>query len=104
MSYTKENYRNVEDTNSLHFMRDELDLENFGFTVIDVEEDWEGMEHDHADEEEEEVYYLVEGDVTITVEGEEIDLNEGDAIRVAPNSTRKIVANEESKIVAVGAP
>lgn len=105
MSYTKANYRDVEAKGgALHFLRDELETENLGITVIDAEEGWEGLEHDHAEDGHEEVYLLVEGEVTAEINGEEVSLEEGDAIRVPGESERKLEAEEDSKIVAVGAP
>lgn len=106
MSYTKANYRDVgAKGGALHFLRDELNCENLGITVIDAEPGWEGLEHDHAEDEHEEVYLLVEGEATIEVGNEVIQLEEGDVIRVPGEEERKIVnGDEQSKIVAVGAP
>lgn len=106
MSYTKANYTDVGSKGgALHFLRDELDCENLGITVIDAEPGWEGLEHDHADEGQEEVYLLVEGSATIEVDNEVIQMEEGDAVRVSANAERKITnSDEQTKIVAVGAP
>jgi quercetin dioxygenase-like cupin family protein len=105
MSFTKANYEDVEAKGgALHFLRDELGTENLGITVIDAEKGWEGMEHDHAEDEHEEVYLLVEGEVTAEIEGEEVTMKEGDAVRVPGESQRKLTAEKDSKIVAVGAP
>ncbi|QKQ98486.1 cupin domain-containing protein [Candidatus Nanohaloarchaea archaeon] len=106
MSYSKANYRNVgAEGGALHFLRDELDCENLGITVIDAEPGWEGMEHDHADEGQEEVYLLTEGQAAIEVDNEVVQLEEGDAIRVSADEERKLVNGDtQSTIVAVGAP
>lgn len=105
MSYTKANYEDVESKGgALHFLRDELECENLGLTVIDAEKGWEGLEHDHAEDEHEEVYLLVEGKVTAEIDGEKVSLEEGDAVRVPGEASRKLEAKEDSKIVAVGAP
>lgn len=106
MSYTKANYQDVgAKGGALHFLRDELNCENLGITVIDAEPGWEGLEHDHAEDNHEEVYLLVEGEATIEVGNEVVQLEEGDAIRVPGEEERKIFNGDEpSKIVAVGAP
>ncbi|WP_414838326.1 hypothetical protein ACK3SF_02890 [Candidatus Nanosalina sp. VS9-1] len=71
MSYTKANYSDVEPKGgALHFLRDELECENLGVTVIDAEKGWEGLEHDHEEDGQEEVYLLIEGEASITVDGE----------------------------------
>ncbi len=106
MSHTRANYRDVAATaDALHFMREELDTENLGFTVVEADPDWTGMEHDHADEDHEEVYFLVEGEASLVVEGDEVKLNPGDAVRVSPDAERQIRNGPvESRFVIVGAP
>jgi quercetin dioxygenase-like cupin family protein len=103
--YTTTNYRDVDDQNGLHFLREELNCENVGVTVLECEPGWEGMEHDHAEEGQEEVYVLLEGEATVTVEDEPVELSEGDAIRIPPEATHQIHNGDvESRFVLVGAP
>ncbi|ELY59226.1 cupin 2 barrel domain-containing protein [Natronococcus amylolyticus DSM 10524] len=103
--YTTANYHDVDDQSGLHFLRDELNCENVGVTVLECEPGWEGMEHDHADEGQEEVYLLLEGEATVTVEDESVELSEGDAIRIPPDATHQIHNGDaESRFVLVGAP
>ena len=106
MSHTKVNYRDGDEkADGMYFLRDELDAENLGFTVVEADPDWTGMEHDHADEGEEEVYYLVEGEATLVVDDESVELEPGDAVHVAPDATRQIRnGSEESQFVVAGAP
>jgi mannose-6-phosphate isomerase-like protein (cupin superfamily) len=106
MSYTKANYQDVDAKGgALHFLRDELNCENLGITVIDAEPGWEGLEHDHAEDDHEEVYLLVEGEVSVKIGDEVVQLEEGDATRVPGEEERKLVnGDEKSKIVVVGAP
>lgn len=104
MSYTKANYNEVEDKNSLHFMRDELKTENQGFTVLETEAGWDGMEHNHEDDNQEEIYFLVEGSAELEVEGDAVELEEGDAVRISAEDSRTLRTPEASKLVLVGAP
>ncbi|WP_181686619.1 cupin domain-containing protein [Halorhabdus salina] len=106
MSYTKVNYEDVDPVaESMHFLRDALDCDTVGVTVLDCEPGWSGKAHDHAEEEHEEVYLLVEGEATVTVEDEAVSMEAGDAVRIAPESTREIQNGEtESTFVLVGAP
>lgn len=100
------NYEDVESQGgALHFLRDELNCENLGISVIDAEAGWEGKEHNHDSDNQEEVYLLVEGEATIYVDDEERQLQEGDAIRVPADQDRRIVnGDSRSKIIAVSAP
>jgi quercetin dioxygenase-like cupin family protein len=105
MAYTRLDYADVEPrADGMHFLRDALDCENLGLTVVDVDAGWNGMEHDHADEGHEEVHLVVSGEATLTVDGEELSLSEGDAVRVAPGATRSLQAETDLVDVVVGAP
>lgn len=105
MSYTKASVaEGDEKAPGLYFLRETLDCENLGFTVLDAEAGWSGMEHDHESNDHEEVYYLVEGNASIEVDGTEVSMGPGDAVRVAPDSTRTLNASESSTFVIVGAP
>lgn len=88
----------------MHFLRDALDCENLGITVLDATAGWEGKEHDHSHDDQEEVYLLVEGAGTLSVDGEELDLDAGDAVRVEAGATRRLDFEEDSQMVIVGAP
>jgi quercetin dioxygenase-like cupin family protein len=106
MSHGKVNYQDVDPAaEALHFLRDPLDCEELGVTVIECDPGWTGMEHDHAEEDHEEVYLLVDGEATVTVEGEPVAMEPGDALRVDPEASRQIRNGEaESRFVVVGAP
>ncbi|POG55001.1 cupin domain-containing protein [Haloferax marisrubri] len=106
MSYTKANYEDVDAVGGgLHFLRDELDCVELGFSVLEADPDWSGKPHDHAEQGHEEVYYLVSGEATLVVEEKALDLEPGDAVRVAPEDTRELRNGpEESTFVIAGAP
>jgi len=106
MSYTKVDYADVEPVGGgLHFLREPLDCDQLGISVLDCEPNWSGKPHNHADEQQEEVYILVEGAATITVDGDDIPLAAGEAIRVAADSDRQIhTGDAPSQFVIAGAP
>ncbi|MCH7659453.1 MAG: hypothetical protein IH933_02355 [Euryarchaeota archaeon] len=53
----KANYTDVEPVaESIYFLRDALDCENLGITLVECEPGWSGKEHDHAENGQEEVY------------------------------------------------
>jgi len=104
MSYTQQHYGNVDElAPGMHFMRDELDCENLGITVVDVDEGWEGKAPDHAEEGQEEVYLLMDGSGSLTVDGEDVRLEPGKAVRVSPDATRQLSFTEDSTMVIAGA-
>ncbi|AWB26946.1 cupin domain-containing protein [Halococcoides cellulosivorans] len=99
----------VEDVEELApgmtFLRDALDCEHLGVTLLEADPGWAGKPHDHADDGQEEVYLLVEGTATVTIEGEEVGMSAGDAVRIDPDATREIaVGAEPATFVLAGAP
>lgn len=106
MTYTKVSYQDVEQTgDGMHFLRDALDCENVGVTVVDCGPGWTNEEHAHEDEQQEEVYVLVEGEATVTIEDDVVEMQAGDAVRISPDATHQIENGEtDSRFVLVGAP
>ncbi|SFS11282.1 Cupin domain protein [Halomicrobium zhouii] len=106
MTHTKVSYEDVEPvSDGLYFLRDPLDAENLGVSVLECEPGYTGLEHDHAEDGQEEVYVLVEGEATVTVDGEDVEMAAGDALRIPPEATRKITSvDAESQFVLTGAP
>lgn len=106
MSPTKVSYADVDAVGGgLHFLREDLDCENLGVSVLECDPGWEGKPHDHAEDGQEEVYLLVAGEATVTVDDEAVSMTAGDALRVAPEETRQIHNGDaESRFVLVGAP
>lgn len=87
------------------FLRDVLDCDRLGVTLLEADPGWEGKPHDHADDGQEEVYLLLEGAATVTVEDEEVAMSAGDAVRIDPAATREITVGEEpATFVLAGAP
>lgn len=105
MSHQRVNYRDVEPlAPGMHFLRDELDCDAVGFTVVDVDGEWTGKEHDHADDGHEEVYFLVDGAADLAVEGETLSLSPGDAVRVDGADRRQLtVGDGGATLVVAGA-
>jgi len=105
MGYTQCNYEDVDQpAPGMQFLRNALECENLGFTVVDVDGEWRGKEHDHSDEGQEEVYLLIEGDGELTVDGETVPLEPGEAVRVDPDDSRQLSFDGSSKMVIAGAP
>jgi len=106
MSYDTATYTDVDPAApGMHFLRDPLDAETVGLTVLEADAGWSGMEHDHAEDDHEEIYLLLEGAATVTIEGEAVSLEPGDAVRIDPADTRSIdVDADDSLLVLAGAP
>lgn len=90
------------------FLKEELGADRIGLTVLELEPSSEGKEHDESDTGQEEIYYLVEGEVAIdlTDRDETISLTPDEAIRLDPEESRQIrnAADTRAKLLLVGAP
>lgn len=103
MAYDRTSYESVEPrAPGMYFLREALDCSDLGVTVLEADPGWEGLEHDHTDDGQEEVYLLLSGRGTITVDGDELELSDGEAIRVDPGSTRQLRFESESTMVIAG--
>ncbi|HEV2713503.1 MAG TPA: cupin domain-containing protein [Gaiellaceae bacterium] len=77
----------------------------FGFNYFKIPPSVVGREHDHADSNLEEVYFVVKGGGTMRIDGEELELRPGRFIRVDPQSRRVPIAGDDGvEFVTFGAP
>ena len=90
------------------FLKDALATDELGISVLELEPDGKGMEHDESDSGQEEVYYVVEGtiDIELSDADETVTLEADEAIRLDAAETRQIHnrGDERAKLVLVGAP
>jgi mannose-6-phosphate isomerase-like protein (cupin superfamily) len=70
-------------------LRRELGVSSFGLNQIVLEPGQRGRIHRHR--EQEEVYLVLHGRLTVLVEGEEHQLGQGELMRVAPRVRRQLV-------------
>ncbi len=81
-----------------------LGVQAFGINQIELPAGGAGLEHNHAEDGNEEVYVVLEGSGMLRVDGEDVELRPGRLVAVTPESTRQLRAGEDGlKFVAVGA-
>jgi uncharacterized cupin superfamily protein len=78
-------------------LRRELGVSSFGLNQIVLQPGQRGRIHRHAQQEE--VYAVLEGRLSLLIEGEEQTLEEGDVARVAPSVRRQLVNRGPSRVV-----
>lgn len=102
-----------EEYGGMWFFRDPLNCENLGMTLLELEPDGKGQPHDHAEDGQEEVYLVVDGELTVQLGGsedgpadEEVTLSEGEAIRVGAETRRQLHSHGDGRVrvVIAGAP
>src|SRR5579884_20714 len=83
---------------------DELGVQSFGLQVLDLPPDFADYpEHDHAHDQQEEVYVVLEGSVEFEIAGERVGADAGSMLRVRPESKRRLVPGPYGvRILAIG--
>lgn len=86
--------------------RKTLGAEAFGFNVVDIAPGGEIPAHDHAEEDQEEVFIILDGQGTIVTDGEEHDAPAGTYCRFAPDVNRTIRNKSDAPVRAllIGVP
>ena len=102
-----------EEYGGMWFFREPLGCEHLGVTLLELAPGGKGKAHDHADEGHEEVYVVVDGELTVEVGGDgdappetEVTLSDGEAVRVGPETRRQAHNHGEGtvRVVVAGAP
>ena len=94
-----------EEFGGMWFFRESLDCDTLGMTLLELEPGGKGKPHDHAEDGQEEVYLVVDGELTVEISGEDDDtdvvtLSSGEAIRVGAETWRAL-SNDGDKRVRV---
>jgi uncharacterized cupin superfamily protein len=83
-------------------LRRQLGVSTFGLNLILLRPGQRGRIHRHGSQEE--VYLVLDGELTLFIEGEESNLSEGELIRVAPDVRRQLLNRgpAELRLLALG--
>src|SRR5216117_1336567 len=83
-------------------LRRALGVTSFGLNQITLQPGQRGRIHRHR--EQEEVYLVLRGSLTVAFENEELELTEGQAIRVGPATRRQLLnrGDRPCVVVAIG--
>jgi mannose-6-phosphate isomerase-like protein (cupin superfamily) len=86
------------------FARRGLGVTSFGLNVERFPAGWDSYpEHDHAEDGQEEVYFVLEGSAQLAAGDESFELTEGTFARVGPGQKRKLVPGENGvTLLAIG--
>jgi uncharacterized cupin superfamily protein len=96
----------VERSGRWSLVRRALGLSAFGMNVVEIEPGYSIPEHDETGRDQEEVFVVLDGDVTMVVAGERHPAPRGTFVRVDPD-LRRTVANESgalARVLIVSAP
>jgi uncharacterized cupin superfamily protein len=71
-----------------------LNVEGFAINRLELQPGESAPDHNHREDDEEEVYAIVSGSGTLRVDDEEISLRPGDFVRCSPDAQRQMVAGD----------
>jgi mannose-6-phosphate isomerase-like protein (cupin superfamily) len=106
-----ESYRvvKIDDMEAIAFgtfrrARAELGVSAFGLQILDLPPNLDAYpEHDHGEDGQEEVYFVLRGGGEVEIEGERITLDPETAVSIKPGIRRKLWPGPEGmRVVAIG--
>lgn len=105
-AYEQVNYTDIEPiSGAMHALSESLGSEQVGVSMVRCEPGWRNNPHDHAANDHEEIYILIEGHATVQIDADSIEMESGDAVWIPPESTRQIRNGDtESAFVLISAP
>jgi mannose-6-phosphate isomerase-like protein (cupin superfamily) len=80
-------------------LRRELGASSFGLNVLTLQPRQQGRIHRHRDQEE--VYVVLRGELTLGFDGEELRVAEGEVVCVAPEVRRRVMNRGEVPVVVL---
>jgi uncharacterized cupin superfamily protein len=87
------------DADTFQTLRRELGVTSFGINVLSLRPRQRLRVHRH--QRQEEVYLVLEGELTLIVEGEPHVLSKGDLVRVGPESKRQLTNPSERRVIVL---
>jgi mannose-6-phosphate isomerase-like protein (cupin superfamily) len=84
--------------------RAELDVTSFGLQVLDLPPNLDAYpEHDHGEDGQEEVYFVLRGGGEVEIDGERIPLDPETAVSIKSGTRRKLWPGPEGmRVIAIG--
>ena len=95
-SYQLVDVRQVEARNGIfRALTDQLGVAGFRINQLELAPGAEGLEHDHIENDQEEVYAVVAGSGVLRTGGDEIPLHAGHFVHLPPDVHRQMVAGDQ---------
>lgn len=90
-----------EEYGGMWMLREALDCESLGVSLVELEPDAKGKPHDHEADGQEEVYLVVDGELDVDLDDETVTLGPGEAVRLSPDQHRQLINRGEERVRAV---
>lgn len=95
-----------EQTGDWSLVRRSLEVASFGINLVEIPPGGSIPEHDETDRDQEEVFFVVDGQPTVVVDGEELEAREGTFVRVDVTARRTVrnAGTLPASVLIVSAP
>jgi len=106
MSYKLAHRDDCETVGNWRLVRRTLGLGAFGINLVEIAPGEQSPEHDETGRDQEEVFYMLDGDPTLVIDGEEHQTRAGTFARLDPEHTRTVRndGSEPVRVLIVSAP
>lgn len=104
--YTIASLDDLERSGNWLLVRRTLGLESFGINIVEIARGESIPEHDETERDQEEVFFTLEGNVTIVIDGEDHQAPKGTFVRLDPEPSRTVRNDgaEPAKVLIASAP
>ncbi len=106
MGFKLANRAECESVGNWQLVRRTLEVESFGINIVEIPPGEQIPEHDELDRDQEEIFYVLDGEPTLLIDGEEYVLPAGAFARVDPEHKRTMRNDGEelAGVMIVSAP
>ncbi len=106
MSFTLAHRDECETAGNWRLVRRTLELQAFGINLVDISAGEQIPEHDEADRDQEEVFFVLTGSPTLVIDGEDHRMRAGTFARLDPMHRRTIRndSEEPTSVLVISAP
>lgn len=106
MSFNLAHRAECETVGSWQLVRRTLELQAFGINIVHIAPGEQIPEHDELDRDQEEVFFVLDGDATLVIDGQDHPAPAGTLARLDPEHKRTMRndASEPAEVLIVSAP
>lgn len=106
MSFNLAHVSDCETAGDWRLVRRTLDVQAFGVNIVEIPPGEQIPEHDEAERDQEELFYVLDGSPTMVIEGEEHPMSAGMFARIDPVHVRTVRngGSEPASVLIVSAP
>lgn len=105
-SFSITNLEDAERSGDWSLIRKSLGLSSFGINVVEIPPGGQIPEHDETQRDQEEVFFVLEGDAVVVIDGDDHPAPRGTFVRLDPTPSRTVRndGDEPARVLIASAP